>query len=141
MAGGSRFCLSLCHDLSTASHAHSREELEDPPGGKEVVWVFMEAPYPRLPLSDFFQTILSEKTAETVQGFQGTPMLAYSLVRTGKIFQVLEAKALETSMMYQDGIKRSKGEGETAYRRSLPHAETPPKGTIKRICNLHVRDL
>ena len=71
--------------------------------------MFMEAPYPRLPLSDFFQTILSEKTAETVQGFQGIPILAYSLVRTGKIFQVLEAKALETSMMYQDGIKRSKG--------------------------------
>ena len=74
VAGGSRVCLYLRHKCSTASHACLKEEGEDPPGGKYGVWVVMAAPAPKLPLSAFFQPILSGKTAEMVQRFQGLPM-------------------------------------------------------------------
>ena len=85
------------------------EEVEETPGGKEGVWVFMVDPDQRLPLSSFFQPVLSGKKADRVKGFQGLPMSAYFLVRWGKMFQVLEAESLETPMMSPDGIKRAKG--------------------------------
>ena len=87
----------------------------------------MSKPASILPLSAFFQPVLSENTAEKVQCFQGLPMSAYSLVRWGKIFQVLEAEALETPMLYLGVIKRSKGEEGTTYRKILPPLDPVPK--------------
>ena len=82
--------------------------------------MIMAAPDSRLPLSAFLQPVLSGNTEDTVQRFKGLPMLVYSLVRRVNIFQVLEAEALETPMLSLYGIKRSKGEEETANRIILP---------------------
>ena len=109
MEEGSIFCVSLFHECSTALHARSREEGEEPPGGKEGFWVVMAAPAPILPLSFFFQPVLSGKAAEKVQGFQVIPILDYSLVQWENILKVLEAEALDIPMLSSDGIKRSKG--------------------------------
>ena len=79
------------------------------PGRKERVQVVMAAPDPRLQLSAYFQPILSEKTAETAQGFEYLPMSSYYLGHWGNILQVLEAEALETTMLSLDGIKRENG--------------------------------
>ena len=106
--GGSIFCVSLCHECSTALHARSREEDEEPPGGKEGFWVVMAAPAPRLPSFAFFRTILSATTALMIQGFQGLPQSSYYLVRWVNIFQLLKVEALETPMLSPDGIKRAK---------------------------------
>ena len=45
----------------------------------------------------------------------------------GKIFQVLEVEALETPMLYLDGIKRAKGEEETTYPQSISPIEPVTK--------------
>ena len=71
-------------------------------------WVVMAEPAPRLLFPAFFQPVLSGKTVDKVQGYQGISMSAYSLVQQENIFQVLEAEALETPIMYPGGIKRAK---------------------------------
>ena len=42
--------------------------------------------------------------------FEGFTVSSYSLGCWVNIFQVLKAEALDTPMLYLDGIKRSKGE-------------------------------
>ena len=108
VVGGSRFCMSLHHECSTDYHTCSREEVEDPHRGKELYWVVMAAPAPRITLSGFFQTVLSATTALMIQGFQGLPQSSYYLVRWVNIFQLLKVEALETPMLSPDGIKRAK---------------------------------
>ena len=105
---GSRFFMSLRHECSTASHARSSEEGEEPPRGKYGAWVVMVTPYLRLPSSAFLQPVLSMKTSIMIQDLQGLPQSYYSLAQWVNIFQVLEAEALETPMLSPYGIKKAK---------------------------------
>ena len=120
--------MSLHHKFSTASHARPREEVEDTPRGKEGSWVIMAVTAPRITLSALFQTILNAKKNLMVQGFKGLPQSSYSLVRWVKIFQVLEAEALENPILSLDGTKRSNVEEKNYYQRGLPMVKPTPKG-------------
>ena len=59
MAGGSRFCMSLQNECSIDSHTRSREVGKYLPGRVGEVGLVMLDLDPILPLSEFFQPVLS----------------------------------------------------------------------------------
>ena len=64
---------------------------------------------PRRPSSAFFQPVLSGSTSSNVKSFEDILLLSYTLVIWGEMFQVLGAEAQKKSMMFSEGIRRSKG--------------------------------
>ena len=80
-------------------------------GGKVGAWAVMETYDPCILSSTFFQKALSGATASKVKNFEGLPIYTYILGIWGKIFQVLEAEAQQTTMISPEYIKRTKGEG------------------------------
>ena len=55
------------------------------------------------------ETVLSGSKASNVKSFEVIPLLSYTLGRWEKIFQVPEAEAQKTPIMFSDRIRRSKG--------------------------------
>ena len=60
------------------------------------------------------------------------------MVRWVRIFQVLEAEALETPMLYPDSIKQANGKEENYYQRSLPTVKPAPKGLEETLAGVTI---
>ena len=78
---------------------------------------------PHLLSSTLFQTVLSGSTASNVKSFEVIPLLSYTLGRWEKIFQVLEAEAQKTPIMFSERIRRSKGAVVNMTKRTVPFTE------------------
>ena len=70
----------------------------------------MAPPEPFIPESAFYQPILGSSNAAIASSLQGLPIERYTLQRWASIFQVIEAQESKNSMLYPEGIRRSKEE-------------------------------
>ena len=77
--GGARFLMSSMNECNTASHNRSITLRDNFPEGKVEPWVVLAPSDPRLPLSAFYQPVLSGATASKINNFGGLPLSSYTL--------------------------------------------------------------
>ena len=127
VAGRARFFISYMYESSTDSHTRSRGSRDELPEGKGGAWVVLSPLALQQPSSAFYQLALSRSTASRINNFEGLPLPSYTLEIRGKIFQVVEAEAQQTSMLFPEGIRRAKGEDIKADKPFIPLIEASPE--------------
>ena len=122
--------------------------IDELPGGKGGAWVLPSSSAPQLPLSAFYQPVLSGATTSNIKNSEVLTLSSYTLDIREKIFQVLEEESQQTPMMFPEGIKRAKGERVKIDKRVITLINAAPKelsvneeeDTMEWICKWNFRD-